>query len=254
MQHTPIIMSRYRAGQFRQALRAHGLDHSASAVLRVHAFDSAVRSVALAMTEQIEVALRGRLDHAAGAHRGSRWYLSPEAFGDGFDHRLFLDGARRALDRAHDPAVRAAWVEARFERVSFGMLAEELSFGELARLAGDVEWRPRTEVARAFSLPPTTLRSTLKHVNHLRNCCAHQTRLWGRQFKVPPPTFRSPPDLVARLSGLPKRTPAHSLELLAHLAETVGPCDRHAAAVRRLVDEHDDLVVGIGGRPTWATA
>jgi len=66
------------------------------------------------------------------------------------------------------------------------------------------------------------------------------------------PTFRSPPDLVARLSGLPKRSPAHSLELLAHIAETVGPCDRLAAAVRRLVAEHEDLVVGIGGRPSWA--
>lgn len=246
-------LSRYRAAQFRQALSERGLDASDASVWRVHDFDSAFRSVALGLTEQIELSLRARLDVVAAAGFGSRWYLDERAFRDTFDHRALLRHARTALDRTADPAVGSAWREQRLERIPFGMLAEELSLGELSRLAGGLEPRTRDQVAEAFRLPPTTLRPCLQHVAHVRNCCAHHIRLWGRRLRIPLPTFRSPPDLVTRLEGLPKRTPAHSLELLAHLAETAGPSDRHAAAVRRLLDGHDDLVVGIGGRPAWAT-
>lgn len=254
MPHTTVTMSRYRTAQFRDALHRHGLDSSADAVWRVHDFDSVLRSVTLAMVERVELALRGRVDDAASTRFGPRWYLTDRAFRTTFDHRGLLVRLRSALDRTADPAVASAWRAARFERVTFGMLAEELSLGELSRLTAGLEPRTHDAVAAGFRVPPATLDGSLQHLTHVRNCCAHHTRLWGRRFKVPPPTFRSPPDLVARLRDLPKRSPAHALELLAHLAESVGPCGRHAAAVARLVDEHDDLVVGIGGRPSWAAA
>lgn len=252
MPDTSSTISRYRTAQFRQALRERGLDASDASVQRVHDFDSALRSVALGLSERSELALRGHLDTRGAARFGSHWYLDRRAFRDTFDHRALLQRARAALDRTADPAIRSAWRERRLERVPFGMLAEELSLGELSRLTGGLEPAARDEIAEAFHLPPATIRASLQHLTHVRNCCAHHTRLWGRRFRIPPPTFRSPAGLVARLQGLPKRTPAHSLGLLAHLAETVGPCDRHADAVRRLIDEHDDLVDGIGGRPSWA--
>lgn len=252
MQDASAATSRYRAAQFRQALRERGLDPSDASVRRVHDFDSALRSVTLGLSERIELALRGHLDALGAARFGSHWYLDRRAFRDTFDHRALLRHARAALDRTADPAIRSAWQERRFERVPFGMLAEELSLGELSRLTCGLEPTARDEMAEAFRLPSATLRPCLHHLTHVRNCCAHHTRLWARSFRIPPPTFRSPADLVARLEGLPKRTPVHSLELLAHLAETVGPCDRPADAVRRLIDEHDDLIDGIGGRPSWA--
>lgn len=254
MPTTSVTMSQYRTAQFRQALRERGLDASDAAIWRVHDFDASLRSVVLTLIAQIELALRGRLDAVVSTHFGPRWYLDPRAFRDTFDHESLLVRLRHALDRAADPAVSSAWHGRRFERIAFGMLAEETSLGELSRLTEGLVPTARDEVASAFRVPPGTLRACLQHVTHVRNCCAHHTRLWGRQLKVPPPSFRSPPDLVERLATLPKRTPAHSLELLAHLAETVGPCDRHAAAVRSLLDEHADLVDGIGGRPTWAAA
>ena len=252
MPNTIVPTSRYRTAQFRQALRERGLDHSDASVRRVHDFDSAFRSVSLVLSERIELALRGHLDVLGAARSGSHWYLDRRAFRDTFDHQALLRHARAALDRTADPAIRSAWRERRLERVPFGMLAEELSLGELSRLTGGLEPVARDEIAAAFHLPPSTIRPCLQHLTHVRNCCAHHTRVWGRKFRIPPPTFRSPADLVTRLEGLPKRTPAHSLELLAHLAEAAGPCDRQADALRRLFDEHDDLAAGIGGRPTWA--
>lgn len=249
-----VTMSQHRGDQLRHALRSRGLDASDGAVRRAHEFDSAFRSITLGLTERIEIALRGRVDAVARHRRGLHWHLDPRAFRSTFDHGSLLRRAAEVLDRAHDPLVQRVWADRSLEAVSFGMLSEELDFGTLSRLVGGLDPRLHDGVAAAFRLPPATLRPCLQHLTHVRNCCAHHTRLWGRTFRIPPPTFRSPPNLVARLSSLPKRTPAHSLELLAHLAETVGPCDRHAAAVRSLLDEHDDLVVGIGGRPSWTAA
>lgn len=252
MHDTTLGMSRYRAGQFRQALVDRDIEPSDETLRRVHRFDSALRSIALALTEQVELALRGRVDEAATRRHGPRWYLHPQAFRRGFDHSAMVRQAAAALDRSHDPVVQRVWSTKRFERITFGMLAEELSLDMLARLTGGLEPGPHDDVAATFRLPPPTLRPCLQHLTHVRNCCAHHTRLWGRSLRVPPPTFRSPPDLVRRLASVPKGSPAHSLELLAHLAETVGPCDGHVAAVRRVFDGNDDLVTGIGGCPTWA--
>lgn len=250
----PVVMTQYRADQFRHAMRLRGLDTSDDAVRRVHDFDGAFRSITLALTERVEIALRGRIDSAARHRYGRGWHSDPRAFRVGSDHGSFLRHAAGALDRAHDPVTQGLWADHTVEDVPFGMLSEELSLGALSRLAGALTPRLHDAVASSFRVPPSTFRPCLQHLTHVRNCCAHHTRLWGRRMRVPPPTFRSPPDLVERLAGLPKRSPAHSLELLAHLAETVGPCDRHAAAFRQLLDDHDDLVVGLGGRPAWAAA
>ena len=104
-----VAMSRYRHAQFRQALHAQGLDDSASSVWRVHDFDSSLRSVTLGLVEQVELALRGRLDVAAGARFGSRWYVDPRSFRATFDHGAMLRRVRSAPAHAADPAVGSAW-------------------------------------------------------------------------------------------------------------------------------------------------
>jgi abortive infection bacteriophage resistance protein len=65
MAHASIPMSQYRADQSRRALHVRALDTSDASVLRTHDFDSEFRSIALALTERIEIALRGRVDRAA---------------------------------------------------------------------------------------------------------------------------------------------------------------------------------------------
>lgn len=111
MAHARIPMSQYRAEQFRHALHVHTLDTSDASVLRTHDFDSELRSIALALTERIEIALRGRVDRAARHRFGKLWHLDPKAFRDTFDHDSLLRRAAGVLDRANDPVTQKVWRE-----------------------------------------------------------------------------------------------------------------------------------------------
>ncbi|PZO59135.1 MAG: hypothetical protein DI639_09710 [Leifsonia xyli] len=203
MQDASAAISRYRAAQFRQALRERGLDPSDASVRRVHDFDSALRSVTLDLSERIELALRGHLDALGAARFGSHWYLDRRAFRDTFDHRALLRHARAALDRTADPAIRSAWQERRFERVPFGMLAEELSLGELSRLTCGLEpaAAPTTRDSGAAasgsrrrpSAPPPTWSLDSRGCRSARRCtpsnCSHTSPRPSARATVTPMPF-----------------------------------------------------------------
>ncbi|MFJ3453947.1 Abi family protein [Curtobacterium sp. NPDC090223] len=245
-----VALSAYRSAQFRRALSEHDHEVTEASLIRVREFDSCLRSLLLTQVERIELALRGRVDASASAEFGQRWHLDPAAFRRG----TVLDALRQqyaaALDRSYDPAVRAIWRRRRLDQISFGMLSEELSFGTLSRVTGALDAGSRNAVAASFRLPPSTLRGTMQHVAHVRNCCAHHTRVWGRQFGVPTPQYRSPDDLVARLDGSPLRSPYRSIVVICHLADTVDANRSASRSFARLLRCHPDLLSGIGGPAT----
>lgn len=154
----------------------------------------------------------------------------------------------RALDRSYDEAVRTIWAERQLDRVSFGMLAEELNLGALSRVAGSLDHPAAHAVARSFQLPPPTLRATLQHIAHVRNCCAHHTRLWGRTLGVPTPRFRSPEALVRILADAPVRSPYRSLMLIRHVAQSISGTELAVAALDALLAANTDLLPGLGAR------
>lgn len=249
-------LSDWRTTQFRQALRTFALPSSDADVDRLHEFDRAIRFELLDRIERIELALRGRMSTVAGAEFGPMWQLDPRAYRSGVDPGQLGGHFGRALERSFDPAARQVLARRGLDHVTFGMLSEHLSLGAISRLSGLVHPRIARELARVFGLPAPTLRATLQHVTHVRNCCAHHTRIWGTRFGVPTPDYRSPAALAELVRTARPRTPYRSLLLVSHMADSVHGESARAEALTRLLDGHRDLLVGLGAdhRPDHAAS
>jgi abortive infection bacteriophage resistance protein len=241
MLHHPLAVSAHRHEQFRRALREHELPTSDADVDRLQEFDGDLRAVLLSLVERIELALRGRLDEAGTKTAGAFWHV---------DHRSFRQRApvgtlrtrfAHAVAQSHDADLR----DGPLDDVPFAVLAEELSLGTLSRTAGAVIPPVEQQVARSFRIPQPTFRATLQHITHVRNCCAHHARLWGRPLGVPTPHYRRPTDLVERLAGAPVRSPYRSVILIEHLASTARRSCTRSQGLTELLARHPDLVPGL---------
>lgn len=246
MQLTCTDITAWRASQFRRALRSHGMSATDRDLMRLHAFDGAVRRSTMELIEAIELTLRGRMDTLCTIRFGANWHLVTDAFLTGSDPAALTGRFRDALDRSIDPAARRLWTERRLDRVPFGALSEHLSLGTLSRLAGILEPRVARELADSFRLPAPTLRTTLQHITHVRNCCAHHSRIWGTVFGVPTPKYRSPPDLVERLERSAPRSPYRSILLAMHMASNGARASDHDVVDWLTRPEHRDLLPGLG--------
>lgn len=243
---TSSHLSPWRVTQFRRALRTVGLPHSDGDVHRVHEFDSAIRFALLIRIERIELALRGQMASTCATRFGPSWHIDPRAFRPGVDIEALRAQFTGALDRSTDPAARQIWSRRDLDQISFGMVSEHLSLGAISRIAGLLDPQVSRVLAQTFQLPAPTLRATLQHVTHVRNCCAHHTRIWGTRFGVPTPKYRSPATLVARLEGGQPRSPSRSLALISHMADSVCTDPARTTALELLLADHRDLLVGLG--------
>lgn len=241
MPHHPLAVSPHRHEQFRQALRDQGLPTSDADVDRLQEFDGDLRAVLLSLVERIELALRGRLDEAGTEAAGAFWHLAHHSFRRRAPVGTLRARFSHAVAQSHDAALR----DRPLDDVPFAVLAEELSLGTLSRTAGAVVPRLEQQVARSFRVPQPTFRATLQHITHVRNCCAHHARLWGRPLGVPTPHYRGPTDLVERLAGAPVRSPYRSAMLIEHLAGTARRSCSRSRGLTELLAGHPDLLPGL---------
>ncbi|PZE37603.1 Abi family protein [Curtobacterium sp. MCPF17_031] len=241
MSHHPLAVSVHRHEQFRQALRAHELPTSDADVDRLQEFGGELRAVLLSLIERIELALRGRLDEAGTETAGAFWHLEHRSFRPRAPVGTLRARFAHALAQSHDADLR----DRPLDDLPFAVLAEELSLGTLSRTAGAVVPRLQEQVSRSFRMPQPNFRATLQHITHVRNCCAHHARLWGRPLGVPTPHYRRSTDLVERLAGAPVRSPYRSVVLIDHLASTARrPCSR-SQRLTELLACHPGLLHGL---------
>ncbi|WP_420365755.1 Abi family protein [Curtobacterium sp. L3-7] len=239
-------LSPWRTAQFRRALRTFGLPFTNRDVDRLHEFDSALRVALLVRIERIELALRGGMAITCAEKFGPSWHVDPRAFRPGADLDALRAQFSSALDRSTDPATRRISAGRDLDQVAFGMIAEQLSLGAISRIAGLLDAHVARELAQTFRLPAPTLRGTLQPVTHVRNCCAHHSRIWGTQLGVPTPKYRSPPSLIEPLSRTLPRSPYRSLVIISHMAESVRSDPVRTLELDQLLTEHRDLLIGLG--------
>ena len=88
----------------------------------------------------------------------------------------------------------------------------------------------RERIAKHFKLNEPTFASLINNARHLRNICAHHSRLWNRKLtaKITPPE-KHPAELIENVQHFPKseddqsRRIYNSLVLLIHCMRIIQP-------------------------------
>lgn len=161
-------------------------------LIKLYEFDFALRSVLLVGVSLLEVKLRATLAHLTGAH-DHYFYLNRESYSSFADtvprnqvETVFERLVRRSSDLIADS--KEAFVE-HFRDKYDGMppiwiAVETWDLGMLATCAEMLKTEWKEEVAAQFGMPIyKQFGACFKTMNHVRNICAHQGRLYRRVIK-----------------------------------------------------------------------
>lgn len=167
-------------------------------ILNLYLFDRELRLLVMDGIERVEVGIRSVIINELSVRHGPHWLLQPAHFAVGFKHHELLARLDKELDipchatkpaRPHherfinhyftkytDPSMPPAW-----------MLAELLSLGTWSLLFSNLrQAAERKLIAGSFGVDEFILKNWLHAMTHLRNICAHHSRLWNRQFSIKP--------------------------------------------------------------------
>ncbi len=157
-------------------------------ILDHYKFDKKFRFLLLDAIERIEIFLRAGLINSMALTYGAHWYLDAAHFLKAELHAQMIASLSNYCKDANeifiksyqqkytDPVLPPAW-----------MVMETLTFGALSSMFENLKL---TEEKRKLCLKMGTvepiLKSWLKSINFVRNCCAHHSRLWNRKLPLKP--------------------------------------------------------------------
>lgn len=167
-------------------------------VLRLYHLDADLRHALLRAIGVLEVDLRsnvirvfagrhGPMGHTAAAHFRPPVPPPPPPGKPQVSHAQWLKGVRGETKRSSDDTVQHCRRNYQgFPDLPIWVSAGLMSFGTLSKMIDLLIKADQREVAKRYGVQRTTLVSWVHHLTHVRNMCAHHSRLWDRVWAVKP--------------------------------------------------------------------
>lgn len=152
-------------------------------VLALYEFDRKLRLIILEEIQKVEVALRTCIsEHMCMKYDNAHWFMDMSIVSNNFNHQKFFEQISKAKEvfiqhyqkKYETPKYPPSW-----------MIVETLSFGAWSKVYNDLLSEDKKDIAREFNiLSSEVLESWFHTLTHLRNLCAHHSRIWNRNFTV----------------------------------------------------------------------
>ncbi|MEH6461722.1 Abi family protein [Chitinimonas sp. JJ19] len=157
-------------------------------VYDLYLFDRALRCLIMDQIDRIEVAARTAIIYELNRLFGPHWYIdfSRNIFKKTDDQAKWFGDVSRDVHKSKEK-----FIQHYFSKYTAPILppswaiAECLSFGKWSLLYKELT-HGKSAIATTFALSPPVFESWLHTLTHLRNACAHHSRLWDRLFPFPP--------------------------------------------------------------------
>lgn len=175
-------------------------------VVALVAFDTRLRGLLFEVLSQFELSLRtnfayhgGRVDprlHVSGEGLSSQ-FLSLD-FNGNQDHTEWLQEYKNRVKRMGSEEFVRWHLETYNGELPIWVAVEILDFGALSKLFRSTSQGLSHSIAGEYGCTPTLLKSWTSSLNDLRNCVAHQNRLWNSVYPRSPKTIKRqiPPELL----------------------------------------------------------
>lgn len=155
----------------------------------LYMFDGRLRKLVFRALEKIEIALRTQIIYQFAKNYGGHWQLEPSLFRDTARFVRHLESLDKEVNRSretfinhyhkkyNEPSQPPCW-----------MSLEVSSFGTLSKIYQNLKvGKEKKAVANSFELKNfRTLENWMFCFSHLRNTCAHHSRLWNKRLTAQP--------------------------------------------------------------------
>jgi abortive infection bacteriophage resistance protein len=221
-------------------------------VLKLYVFDRELRLLVLDAIERVEVSVRSQWAYQMAHRHGPHAHLDPAL---AYRRRLWEQNLTRLADEVNrsDETFIRHLVETYTEALPpVWAVCEVMSLGQLSRWYNSLKsMATRRAIADVYALDEKVLQSWLHHLTHVRNTCAHHSRLWNREFTITALLPRTKPaGLAAQLNDGSRRL-YNTLVLLLHCMDLVAPHHHWRRRLAALLSAHRIDVSEMGFPMGW---
>lgn len=187
------------------------------AVAALYRFDNDLRLISLSAIEKLEIAVRSKIAHHLAAqdtcaHLNADFmhvkFKAPREEGDGTalpsNYDIWIQQHAKLTARSKEDFVKH-FREKYIPPIPLWVSIEVWDFGLLSHFFNGLNDRDKAAIAASFGLARfALLASWLRSISHLRNICAHHSRLWNRALTDnPKPPGRAEIPLLEHITGDP---------------------------------------------------
>ncbi|MBF0213346.1 MAG: Abi family protein [Magnetococcales bacterium] len=164
-----------------------------SDVITLYEFDRQLRLVVMDAMERVEVAIRTQATYRLAHTYGTFAHTDPGNFQSGFLHANWLAGIENEVQRSKEQFIHHfQQTYLGFPTLPIWMATEVMSMGALSLLYKWMKNPDRKAISEHFNTHHMRFGSNLHTLTYIRNICAHHSRLWNREFAIPPHVSRHP--------------------------------------------------------------
>lgn len=220
----------YRLGAYWLPFEADHTTHSfrpgthLNHVLALYEFDRSLRLLVLDAIERIEVSVRAQWAYQLGHAHGPHAHLVSTLAQSGLHWQQNIDALTAEIQRSDEVFIRHLLATYSEPTPPVWAVCEVMSLGLLSRWYHNLKPMPTREaIARVYGLQHFLLQSWLHHLTHVRNVCAHHSRLWNREFTITPTQPRNRPAELVQAFQPGSRRLYNTLLILLHCMRTLAP-------------------------------
>lgn len=221
------------------------------AVVTLYVFDRKLRLLLLEAIERVEIALRTHWAQMLADKYGAHAYLNRDVF-----HSLAMYGT--CLSSLDDELARSKETFVQHYREKYDhparppiwAICELLTLGQLSKWLGNIKLRSdRQAIAHRLKLDEVVVCAFAHHLTHVRNLCAHHSRVWNRKLTFTMTLPKRPSELATQFNPLEERRIYNTLVMLAWCIRTVSPDTTWPARLQKLLRERTNGELKAMGAP-----
>ena len=151
-------------------------------IFNIYDFDRKLRLLFLDVIERIEISLKSFLSYEITKSRQNIfWYFNKDNFEN-------FDNIERQLEKTLTS--KEIYLEHYYKKYNYPqyppawMFFESLSFGDCSRLLNDLKIQDKLLIINNYGFRRIKAIKFFYYLSHLRNCCAHYSRVWDKNFII----------------------------------------------------------------------
>lgn len=221
-------------------------------VLNRYIFDRELRLLVLDAIERIEVSVRSQWAYQLAHRHDPHAHLDPAL---ARRHAFWQTNIRQLqdeIDRSDEAFVKHLKATYAETLPPVWASCEVMSLGLLSRWYDNLgPMGTRRAIASVYGVDQALLASWLLHLTLLRNTCAHHSRLWNREFKIPPARPRTKPTSLVSVWIPGSHKIYNSLLILLYFLDIISPAHDWRHRLKHLLGRPSIALGAMGFPPNW---
>ncbi len=213
-------------------------------ILNLYLFDRKLRLLLMDAIERIEVSVRTQWAYHLAHQYGSHAHLNPGLFQNQRKYEHSIQKLEKEYRRSHETFIKHyRQTYTKPEMPPLWVVCEIMSLGHLSSFYQNIKQpQDRERIAKEYGLDEKVLTSFLHHLSHVRNLCAHHSRIWNRCFTI---TLRlpkkKPANLQAFINRQAPRNVYNTLLMMRYMMAITCPGSKWESRLIELLKEHNEV-------------